>query len=661
MIRTLQSAGPALKIILGGMLVLICLSMVAYLVPTGGTGFGWGSGAPPRGVIARIDDQEVTVPEVQREARMMIRQQFPKGGEQAAMLLPFFAGQAAEQLISEKALVAEARRMGLRVSDEELRDELQHGPLASMLFPDGKFVGQEEYENFAQRADLSIPQFENLEKEYILIRKLRALVSGSAFVGEPEIRAEFDRRNTKIKFEYAVLTQADILKGLHPTEQELKAFYDRNKATYNNSIPEKRQIKYAIVESAKPAATPVTDQDLQAYYDRHRDEYRLPEQVKVSHILIKTPLPGSDGKVDEKGVEAARKKAEDVLKQVKAGGDFAKLAGQYSEDPGSAKNGGALGWIGRGRTVPEFEKAAFSLPKGQTSDLVKSSYGFHIIRVEDKQDAHVKTLAEVKSEIEAKVKQEKATRATEVAANSLLSQARTDGLDKAAAAKGAHVVTTGFFSRQDNLPGLSPTPELMETIFNEREKAPPDVVQVPQGYVIFELVATKPPATPTFEENRSTVESAFKNERGSFLLQQKTQELSDRAKAEHDLKKAAKELGATMKTSDLVLPDGQVPDVGSLSGAASSIFTLKPGEISGPINTGANGVVAQLREKQAPTDQDFAAKKDQIRQGLLDSKQNELFSLFVSNLRKEMEKSNKLKVNQEEMKNLTRRGAEEGS
>src|SRR5882724_7601631 len=659
MIRTLQSAGPALKIILGGMLLIICAGMIITLIP-GGLGSSFGMGAPPRGVIARIDDQEVTVPEVQREARMMIRQQFPKGGEQAAMLMPFFAGQAAEQLINLKALVAEARRMGLRVSDEELRDELQHGPLASMLFPDGKFVGPEEYENFAQRADLTIPQFENLEKEYILIRKLRALISGSAFVSDPEIRAEFDRRNTKVKFDYAVLTQADILKGLHPTDAELKAFYDRNKATYNNSIPEKRQIKYAVIETVKPAATPVTNQELQAYYDQHRDEYRLPEQVKVAHILIKTPLPGADGKVDEKGVEAARKKAEDVLKQVKAGGDFSKLAETYSEDT-TAKSGGELGWIGRGRTVPEFEKASFSLPKGQTSDLVKSSYGFHIIRVEEKQEAHVKTLAEVKSEIEGKVKEEKAAHATEVAANALLSQARSVGLDKAAAAKGVHVIPTEFFSRQDTLPGLEATPELMQAIFNEREKAPADVVQVPQGYVVFELVATKAPATPSFEEIRTRVEGEFKNERAGFLLQQKTQELSDRAKAGHDLKKAAKELGATVKTSDLVLPEGQVPDVGSLSGAASSIFTLKPGEISGPVNTGSNGVVAQLLEKQAPTDQDFAAKKNEIRQTLLDGKQNELFSLFVSNLRKEMEKSNKLKVNQEEMKNLTRRGAEEGS
>jgi peptidyl-prolyl cis-trans isomerase D len=660
MIRTLQNAGPLLKIILGAMLVFICASMAITLIP-GGIGSSLGIGAPPAGVLASIGDQTVTVPEVQREAKAMIRQQFPKGGPQASMLLPYFASQAAEQLINEKALVAEAHRMGLRVSDDELRDELQHGQLGSMLFPDGKFVGQEEYENFVQRNDLTVPQFEGLEKDFILVRKLRALVSSSAFVGDTEVRDEFNRRNTKVKFEYAVITQADILKGLHPTDEELKAFYERNKATYNNSIPEKRQIKYVVVDSAKIAtATNVTDQDLQAYYDQHRDEYRVPEQVKVSHILIKTPLPASGAKEDEKAIADARAKAEGVLKELKAGGDFAKLAEKYSDDPGSAKSGGDLGWIGRGRTVPEFEKAAFSLGKGQTSDLVKSSYGFHIIRVEDKQEAHLKTLAEVKSEIEEKVKQQKTARSTETAANALLSQARTDGFDKAAAAKGQAAVTTEFFSRTDHLPGLAANPQFMDAVFNEADKAPPDVVQVPQGYVVFQLFAIKPPATPTFGEIRSRVESEFKNERAAFLLQQKTQELSDRAKAAHDLKKAAKDLGATVKTSDLVPPDGQVPDIGSMT-SASAIFLLKPGDISGPITAGGNGLVAQLLEKQIPTDQEFVAKRDEIRQSLLEAKQNDLFGLFVANLRKDMEKSHRLKVNQEEMKNLTRQGRQEGS
>ena len=660
MIRTLQTAGPTVKIVLSGLLLIICGGMVITLIP-GGIGSSFGIGAPPAGVVASIGDEQVTVPEVQREARMRVRQQFPKGGEQAAMLLPFFAGQAAEQLINEKALVAEARRIGLRVSDQELRDELEHGPLSTMLFPDGKFVGQSEYENFVQRADLTVPQFESLEKEYILIRKLRALVSGSAFVGDQEVRAEFERRNTKIKFEYAVLTQADILKGLHPTDQELKAFYDHNKANYNNAVPEKRQIRYAIIETIKPEAMSVTNQELQSYYDERRDEYRLQEQVDVSQIQFKIPLPGPDGKVDQKGVDEARKKAEDVMKQLKSGGDFAKLAAQYSDDLSTAKKGGEIGWLRRGQAAPEFEKVAFSLPKGQTSDIVRSSIAFHIIRVLDKQEAHVKTLAEMKDEIEGKVREEKAAHATEVAAKALLSQARADGLDKAAAARGMHLVNTDFFGRTDRLPGLEATPDLMSTIFSEPAKAPVDVVPTPQGVVVFEVLAIKPPATPAFEEIRARVETEFKNERAGFLLQQKTQELSDRAKAAHDLKKVARELGASLKTSEMVAPDGQVPDVGSLAGAASSLFSLKPGEISGPINTGVNGIVAQILDKQAPTDQDFAARKDQIRQSLLEAKQNEMFGLFVANMRKEMEKSKRLKVNQEELKNLTKRGAAEGS
>src|SRR5260370_3586890 len=327
MIRQLQNAGPTVKIVLGAMLALICASSVITLIP-GGMVSSLGLGAPPAGVLATIGDQQVTMPEVQREAKAMIRQQFPRGGPQASMLLPYCASWGAEKLINEKALVAEARHLGLRVNDDELRDELQHGQLGSMLFPDGKFVGQEEYENFVQRNDLTVPQFEALEKDFILVRKLRALVASSAFVGDAEVRDEFNRSNTKVKFEYAVITQADILKRLHPTDEELKAFYQRNKTTYNNSIPEKRQIKYVVVDSAKiAAATAVTEQDLQTYYDQHRDQHRVPEEVKVSHILIKTPLPAPGAKEDEKAIADARAKAEGVLKELKAGGRIAKPPG----------------------------------------------------------------------------------------------------------------------------------------------------------------------------------------------------------------------------------------------------------------------------------------------------------------------------------------------
>jgi peptidyl-prolyl cis-trans isomerase D len=654
MIRFLQAPGPTKKIILGGMLLVICAAMVITLVP-GGIGDSIGLGGPGQGVVAKVAGEPVTTLEVQREARQMLRQQFPRGGEQTEMLLPYFAERAAQNLISRKALVTEAERLGLRVTDEELRDELVHGRYSATFFPGGKFVGQQQYENILQNADLSVPTFEQGLKDQILLDKLRNLVTGSALVTDDDVRREFEKQNTKVKFDYAVLRKDDLLKQINPSEAELKAFYEANKASYNNSIPEKRKVQYVVLDTAKiEAGVSVSREDLQTYYDQHRDDYRAPEQVNVSHILIKTPLPGADGKVDPKGVEEARKKAEDVLKQLKAGGNFAELAKKYSEDPGSGKNGGSLGWIGKGRTVPEFEQAAFSLAKGATSGLVQSSYGFHIIRLDDKQAAHVKTLDEVKDQIEGALRQQKAAQTAANQVNSLLAQARSEGLDKAAAAKGLNVINTDFVSRTDALPGIGNAPQFMSAMFGQAEKAPPDQVQVAQGYAVFDVLAIKPASTPTFEEIRSRVEQEFRNERVAALLNQKTQEMADRAKAEHDLKKAAKEAGATIKTSDFVLPDGQVPDIGSMSGSASVAFSLKISEISGPITNGTTGVVLSVREKQEPTPQDFDAKKDQVRDALIQNQQQEMFGLFVTNLRAQMEKAGKIQINADEMKSLTR-------
>ena len=655
MIRFLQTPGPVKKIVLGGLLTIICVLMVITLVPGFGSSDFLGGGGPPRGVVATVGGEDVTAVDVQREAKGMLEQQFPRGGEQASMLMPFFAQRAAQNLIQQKVVLAEAKRLGLRATDEELRDELQHNPnYGGVFFVDGNFIGQTKYEELLQSHDLTVPQFEEQVRDQILISKLRQLVSGGASVSDSEIQKEFEKKNTKVKFDYAVLQKDAVAKDIHPADAELKAYYDRNKATYNNSIPEKRKISYVMLNTAQLAAqAQVSEQELEAYYDRHRDEFRTPDQVNVRQVLIKTPLPGTDGKVDAKAVDEARKKADGVLKQLKGGAKFEELAKEYSEDP-SASNGGSIGWINHGGfPVPEVDKAAFSLPKGGTSDVINAGYAFVILHIDDKQTAHVKTLSEVKGQIEPGIKQQKATQAADSEATALLTQARSQGLDKAAAAKGLQVVTTDFIGSTDSLPGIGNSPELMNAIFGASEKSPADRVQLPQGSVIFQVQQIKPAATPTFEEIRSRVEAEFKNERSGALLAQKTQELSDRAKAQHDLKKAAKELGATVKTSDFVLPDGQVPDIGSMSGPASVAFMLKPGEVTGPINNGSTGVVLSVVEKQQPDEQELATKRDQIRESLLQKKQNELFEMYVANARDQMQKSQKIKVNQQEMKNLT--------
>lgn len=661
MIRFLQQSGQTTKYVLGGLLLIICASMVITLIPGGLSGDVFSGGALTRGVVARVDGLDITTDEVRQTARQMLQQQMPQGGANVSMLLPFFAQRAADQLVTRQALVSEANRMGLKATPDEIKDELQHGRYAEYFFPGGNFIGQQEYEMRLQQANLTPAKFEASVGDDIMISKLQALISGTASVSDSDIHEQFIKQNSKVKFDYAILKQDDIKKGLHPTEQELKAFYTTHQANYANSIPEKRQVKYAVLDDNKIEATvQVTPQEIRDYYDQHRDQYRLPEQVKVSHILIKTPLPGPDGKVDEKGVAEAQHRAEDLLKQLKAGAKFEDLASKYSEDPGSAKQGGSLGLIGRGQTVPEFEKVAFSLPKGQISDIVKSSYGFHIIRVDDKQDAHMKSLDEVKGEIEPILKRQKAQQIAAKEGEDLLKQARAQGLDAAAAAHGIPAITSDYFARKDMLPGLGPAPQFMDAVFTEAEKAPPDVASASQGIVVFQLLGIKPAGTPTFDEIHSRVEEEFKNERSNVLLSQKTQELSDRAKAEHDLKRAAKELGATVKTSDYVLPDGQVPDVGSMTGQAAVAFTMKPGEISGPITSGSNGVVLSVLDNQQPSEAEYAAKRDQIRDSLLQTKQQELFGLFISNLRDQMEKTGKIRMNPEEMKTLTRSGTEQG-
>ena len=657
MIRFLQTEGPVKKIVLSGLLLVICAAMVIAFVP----GIGTDASAPGKGIVAKVDGEDITSEEVRETARGMLQQQGAQLGANAAILLPFFAQRAADQLVDRQALVAEAQHLGFKATPQEIKDELQHGSYSEIFFPGGTFIGEAEYEGLLQQHNLTPTTFEDSVGKQILISKLQALITGSASVSETDLRQQFDKQNTKVKFEYAVLNQDDLKKGLHPTTEELKAFYSSHQKNYANSIPEKRKVEYAMIDLAKiENGVQVTPDESQSYYNQHRDQYRVAEQAKVSHILIKTPLPGPDGKVDEKGVADAQRRAEDILKQLKAGAKFEDLAKKYSEDPGSAKEGGSLGWIGKGRTVPEFEKVSFSLPIGQISDLVKSSYGFHIIRVDARQDAHMKTLDEVKEQIEPILKQQKAQQLAQNQADDLLQQAKKQGLAAAAAAKGVPVTTSDFFARKDIVPGLGPSPQFMDAVFTTAEKAPPEMAPTSQGSAVFDVVAVKPQSTPTFDEIRGRVEEEFKNERSSALLTQKTQELSDRAKSEHDLKKAAKELGAAVKTSDFVAPDGQVPDIGSMTGQAAVAFSMKPGDISGPINSGANGVVIAVTDLQAPSEADFTAKRDQIRDSLLQSKEQELFGLFVTNLREQMEKSGKIKINQEEMKQLTRSEIEPG-
>lgn len=649
MIRFLQSQGKIRKYVLSGILVVVCVGMVTYL--TQGISSSGSLTGPEKGIVATVGGDKITSQEVAEQGRAMLRQQYPRGNPYMELMLPQANRQALDTMINQRALVIAAQNMGLRVSNAELREEFEHGQYSQTFFPGGKFVGEDKYQEILREANLTPTRFEEIEKDNLLFQKLRAMVAGAAVVSDAEVSEETRKRNTKVKFDYAVVDAADVKKGIHPSEEELKAYYERNKVSYTNSIPEKRKLRYAVVDLAKvQSQATVTDDQIKAYYQGHADDYRVSEQALVRHILIKAPLPGDDGKVDPKALDAAQAKANDLLKQIKAGADFGKLAKENSDDPGSKDTQGLLGWIQRGRYgSPDIEKVIFSMSKGQTSDVLKSSYGFHIVRLEDRQEAHLKPLEEVKGDIEPLLKQQIAQKLAEAQADALLTQAKAKGIE--AAAHGT-AVTTDFVSSKDALPGIGVAPDFMTSAFAAKENAP-DLAHTTQGYAVYEVLAVQPPRTPSFEEIKSKVEEQFKNEQSGVLLSKKSQELADRAKASHDLKKAAKELGLTVKTSEPVLATGQVPDIGSMGNEGlAEVFAGKAGDIVGPAQVGQNGAVLQIVAREEPTAAEMEQKKDETHESLVQQKRQEVFALYVTNLRQQMEKSGKIVINQAERKQL---------
>jgi peptidyl-prolyl cis-trans isomerase D len=639
MIRFLQSGNKAAKYILGGFLLILAASMVTYLIP----GFLSGSDISRSNVVAKVGGEEISADEVRKTVSMQLqRQHYPEA------LAPFIQQQVVQQLIQGAELRYEAHRMGFTVSDDELRDDLQNGAYKQYFFPEGKWIGQQQYEALVTSGGGTVADFERSVKDDLLMRKLVGAITAGINVSPAELENAYKTKNTKVKFQYAVLNLEDISKQIKPTDTELKAFYQANLARYQNAIPEKRQVRYFVLQDRDAEGKVSVDTaDISRYYSAHQDDYRLPERVKVRHILISIPAAGPDGKLDPKAVEAARTKADAVLKQVKAGGDFADLAKKNSQDPGSADKGGELGWVAKGQTVPEFEKAAFALNPGQTSDLVQTSYGFHIIQTEEKETAHVRPLAEVKDAIERTLKSQKANAYLAQKLNEAEATAKKEGMDKAAAKAGALLMTSNSIARADSLPGIGAAPEIMSAVFSATEKASPQSGRFPQGYVVFEVTKIDPPKTPSFEEIKDRVASDYKAQRGNELLQKKTQEIADRAHAGHDLPKAAKEAGATVKTSDLVSQSSQVPELGSMAGQLGVAFTLKPGEISGPISVGQKGVVLAIIDRQEPSvnDPQFAKDRDALQDQLSGQKREQAMQLFLASLNDRLKKEGKLKIN----------------
>jgi peptidyl-prolyl cis-trans isomerase D len=569
-------------------------------------------------------------------ARMLQRQGLPEA--YAPLMMP----RVAQGLIQQHIELLEAKRLGLSATDDDVRRFLHSGAFGQVLFPGGNYIGDAQYAEFvSQQFNMTREKFEDEVKKEIEENRLRALITGGVTISDQEVRDNYRQQATKIKFDYAVLSSDDLQKQINPTDAQLEDFFKKSAARYANAVPEARKIQYiAFTDTNLPQGAPqVTDAEIQQYYNQHLKDYQIDDQVKVRHILIK--VDGNDPKADA----AAKAKAQDVLDQLHHGGNFADLAKKYSDDPGSKEQGGELGFLKHGATVPEFDQAAFSLQPGQTSGLVRSKYGYHIIQVEEKQTAHTRPLSEVKADIQATLTRQKEGQQEQAFAQQIATEAQRTGFAATAAAHHLQVVTTDFLSQASVVPGLPDGSKLLAQAFAAKKGDAPQVSSTGEGYAVFQVTDIQAAHAPTFADYKSHILDDYREQQLPQLLATKINELAMKAKAENDLAKAAKEVGATVKSSDLVGRDAQVPDIGALASAAPQLFDLNVGQLSGPINTGRTGIVAKLVDKQEPTGDDIAKNFDQTREAQLEQRREEAFAVFITTLQEKYEKEGRIRMN----------------
>lgn len=648
MIRILQQDNRITKILFAVIIGFAIITMVITLVPgvfdnSSVNDANTFAVVREPGLLGRlgIDSSTVRMAEVnQLAARQLQQQRLPE------FLLPYMSQRAGQILVQRQILKHEADRLNLQVTDEDLRRELETGPFAQYLFPGGKYIGDDAYMNFVQNFfQVGRSDFESQVKSDMELQRLQALITGGVSVSDQAVREAYRTQGTKVKFDYAVISADDLRKTINPSDADLEKFFKDNQARYATAVPETRKIEYVSFDASNlPGGKPqVSDADIQAYYNQHQSQFQVKEQVKVRHILISVPN-GADSKTDA----AAKAKAEDLLKQIKGGANFAELATKNSDDPGSKTQGGELGWLDRGRTVPEFDKVAFSLAPGQTSDVIKTQFGYHILQVEDKKTAHLRPLAEVKSEIVPILEQQRTGAAEQTYASQLAADAKKNGLEKAATARGLHAVTTDYVAKDGVVAGLADSSALLTQAFTVVKGADPASVSTGDGYAVFQVQDIKAAHAPSFADYKSHILDDYREQQVPLLLNTQLNKLDDRAKVLNDLKKAAAEMNIPVKTSELVGREAQVPEVGSMNGPASVAFTLNKGAVSGPVNLGRAGIVLTVTDKQEPTAEDITKNFEQTREQLLNDQREQIFQVYVGNVTKKYEEAGAIRYSKKQ-------------
>jgi peptidyl-prolyl cis-trans isomerase D len=610
-------------------LAIVVLTFVLLYIPDFVQTTPTGTGAGPREAVAQINGRTVTAADFQQRYLSQVqayRQQF--GGNLNDQLLRQLGidQQILSQMIDEQVGLIEAEQNGITVSDEELAQQIFSIPA---LQENGRFIGEQRYEQLllSQNPPMTKTQFEESLRRSMVLDKLRAALTDWMAVSDGDVQREYNQRNEKVKLQVVALTEAKFRSGVTVTDAEIAAHFEAHKAEYR--IGEQRKIKYILLDREQARLkVSVPPSDIQRYYNDNIQQYQTPEQVKASHILLKT-----EGK-DE---AAVRQKAEEVLKEVKSGGDFAALARKYSEDDGSKANGGDLDYFTRGRMVPEFEKVAFTLEPGQVSDLVKSQFGFHIIKVIDKRPGATKPLDEVRSQIQDQLALQLADQKITDQAAQLASRIKDIAdLEPVARELQTMVQESGLFQRGDPVLGLGAAPQVAAAAFTLQGTAASAPLGTARGPVFIAVSERKDPYVPMLDEVKEKVREDLIKAKATEASRERASAIAAALKSSKDFAAAAKAQGLEAKDTELVPRGAALPDIGVSPEVDRVAFSLPAGSVSDPIQTTDGTVIVRVAEKDDVTPDELRQGQEAFRAELLNERRARFFSAYMSKAREKM-------------------------
>jgi peptidyl-prolyl cis-trans isomerase D len=603
----------------------LIVTFVALYIPTGDAATGTSDG-----VVAKVGGERVTANEFQRAYRRQrdqLQRMYPQGQLDAAMMERLgIREQTLQGLVEQKLVALEASRLGLRVDDETLAREMRTSP---GLQENGTFIGVAEIRRRLDQAGISEEEFQESMRADLVAQRLQSVVTDGVAVSPSEVEREYRKRNERAKVEYVKVVAAAAPAAA--TDAEAAARYQAKPDAYK--LPERRVVSYVLIASeALRSRVTVTEAELATYWNDHKDEFVSPEEACASHILVKVKAgdaPGGHPDAEAKAIAQA------AIGQLKGGADFATVAKKVSEDEGSAAQGGDLGCFARRSMVQEFANAAFSLPIGQVSEPVKTSFGYHVIRVSSRQEQRERALSEVKEGIRARLSSER-TQALAQSQVQSMSTALAGGRSLEAAAKelGLAVQKSAPLARGAAEPPLA-SPQLAARAFELKvgETAREPFFVGPGDQAFISLAEVQAPRVPALSEAQAQVKAEIARERAAEAARTRAAEL--RTAAQKDgLEKAAAAAGLVRKETPEQVGRGQaLGELGLTPALEQAVYDAPVGTLSEPVAVEGGYALVRVIERKAFDAAAFAKEKDALTASLRESRKQLMFRAYMTQAR----------------------------